>query len=49
VGVSVIQDQAGTSRALLRQCFSRFYHIWMQREVRDLGWIILPHLLFVPL
>lgn len=31
VGVSVIQDQTRTSRALLRQSFPGFYHIWMQR------------------
>lgn len=31
VGVSVIQDQTRTSRALLRQSFPGLYHIWMQR------------------
>lgn len=31
VGVSVTKDQTRTSRALPRQSFPGFYHIWMQR------------------
>lgn len=37
VGVSVIQDQARTSRDLLHQCLSELYHVWVWCGVRDLG------------